>query len=64
MEPAITDILFASDLSQNAKVAMEKAVQFSQMSGAKLHILHVVERISSDAEITMRLYFPDPVLRI
>lgn len=59
MQPHFTEILCATDLSQNSQATMESAVKLAKMSGAKLHVLHVVEAISSDAAVTMQIYFPD-----
>jgi len=50
-------------LSQNATYAFRYAVQLAKMSGAEIHILHVVEELSSDARVTLEAYVMDDALR-
>jgi len=50
-------ILYATDLSKNAAYAFQYAVYLSKMSGASIIILHIVEKMSPDAQIAFRAYF-------
>ena len=56
MLPNIRRILYTTDLSDNAVNAFRYAVLLAKQSGAQLHILHVVEELSSDAKITLESY--------
>lgn len=56
MKPTITNILFATDLSQNSTHALCHAASLAQVTGADIHVLHVVEPMSDDARIAMELY--------
>ncbi len=40
--PQYRDILFCTDFSENADRAFEEAVSVAQLTGANLHVLHVV----------------------
>jgi len=55
----IRRILYCTDLSQNAVYAFRYAAQLAQLTGAKIHILHVVEELSADAKITLLTYIMD-----
>ncbi len=63
MNVEINKILYCTDLSQNAVHAFRYAAQLAKMTGAKIHILHVVEELSSDAKITIQAYFMDSEAR-
>ena len=56
MIPDIKKILYATDLSKNAIYAFRYAVYLSQKTGAEIVILHVIEKLSSDAEFTLMTY--------
>jgi len=56
-------ILFATDLSRNSYFAFERAVALSKVSGAEIHMLHVVEPLSDDAKTTIRMFIQDPAER-
>lgn len=56
MEPMITNILFATDLSHNSTYALRHAASLAQATGAQIHVLHVNEPISDDAKITMEMF--------
>lgn len=59
MLPDIKNILYATDLSDNAGHAFRYAIFLAKKTGAHVHILHVVERLSNDAKITLRSYVLD-----
>ena len=57
--PEIKKILYATDLSKNAIHAFRYAVYLAEKVDAKIVILHVVERMSPDAELVLRAYLDD-----
>ena len=59
MKPAITHILFATDLSQNSTYALRHAASLAEATGARLYVLHVAEPLSDDALITMRIFMQE-----
>ena len=59
----IRKILYCTDLSQNAVYAFQYAAQLAKLTGAKIHILHVVEELSADAKITLLTYIMDDTKR-
>jgi nucleotide-binding universal stress UspA family protein len=50
MIPRIKNILYATDLSKNSAYAFRYAVNSAQRHDARIHILHVIEAISSSTE--------------
>lgn len=57
MEPLVTHILFATDLSHNSTYALRHTAALAQATGARIHVLHVNEPISEDAKITFEMFF-------
>ena len=55
----IRKILYCTDLSQNAVHAFRYAVQLARLTGAEIHILHVVEELSADAKLALQAYIMD-----
>ncbi len=56
MLPEIKRILYCTDLSKNASYAFKYAAYLARQTGAEIHILHVVEKLSNDARITLQTY--------
>ncbi|MGB0467999.1 MAG: universal stress protein [Pontibacterium sp.] len=56
MLPEIRKILYSTDLSKGSTAAFEQAAYLAKKTGADIHILHVVEKLSSDAKITFQTY--------
>ncbi len=52
----IRKILYCTDLSQNAARALRYAVQLAKLTGAEIHVLHVVEELSTDAKVAIQAY--------
>lgn len=52
----VKNILLATDLSENAGYALRFALSTATANGAKVHVLHVVEPLSQDALVTLRLF--------
>ncbi len=46
MIPNIRNILYATDLTKNSAYAFRYAVNSAQKHDAKIHILHVLEKLS------------------
>lgn len=63
MLPKIKRILFATDLSPNAFHAFGYVAELAAISGAEIHMLHVVEALSDDARITLMMFVQDEKLR-
>lgn len=59
MLPQVNDILFATDLSDNANNALRHALGIAQAHQANVHVLHVTEPLTSDAIVTMRIFIQD-----
>lgn len=59
MLPQIRKILYSTDLSKSSTAAFEQAAYIAKQTGADIHILHVVEKLSSDAKITFQSYVMD-----
>jgi nucleotide-binding universal stress UspA family protein len=57
MIPRIKNILYATDLSENSAYAFRYAVNSAQKHNAKIHLLHVVEKIhpAMEARITLHM---------
>lgn len=59
MKPPITNILFATDMSDNSTFALRHTASLAQITGAELHILHVSEALSSEARVTIQMFIQD-----
>ena len=56
MMPDIEKLLYATDLSKNAVYAFRYAAYIAKNLDAKLVILHVVEKMSPDAQLVLMAY--------
>lgn len=59
MLPEFRKILYATDLGPNSIFAFGYAVRLAKLTGAEIHLLHVVESLSNDAEVTLQAYVID-----
>ncbi|MEH6576827.1 MAG: universal stress protein [Amphritea sp.] len=59
MLPEVRKILYSTDLSKSSTTAFEQAAYLAKKTGADIHILHIVEKLSSDAKITFQTYVMD-----
>ncbi len=59
MPAEVRNILYCTDLSENADVALRYAAYLAKLTGADLHVLHVVEELSSDARVTIEAFVMD-----
>jgi nucleotide-binding universal stress UspA family protein len=55
-KPRITEILFATDLSENAIRALGYAMSLAEAYGARITVLHVVEKVPPNAEMLMTAF--------
>ena len=63
MLPQVNDILFATDLSENADHALRHAISLAKALDAKVHVLHVTEPLSQDAIVTLNMFMQDDASR-
>ncbi|MBO1518268.1 universal stress protein [Oceanisphaera pacifica] len=56
MLPNVNNILYCTDLSKNAAYAFQYAVYLAKTTGAQVHILKVVEQLTSDERLTLQSY--------
>jgi len=59
MPAEVRKILYCTDLSENANVAARYAAYLAKLTGADLHVLHVVEELSGDAKVTIQAFLMD-----
>ncbi len=59
MLPPIKKILYTSDLSTHSTYAFKYAISLAKSLGAQVHVLHVVEKLSDDARVTLALFMQD-----
>lgn len=51
MSRNITNILFATDFSESSQQAADYAVTFARLTGAKLHVLHVINELDEHQRV-------------
>ncbi len=56
MLPQIKTILYATDLSENARYAYNYAASLAQQYGANITILHVIEKLSAETFLQIQGY--------
>ena len=59
MQYAIKTLLYSTDLSHNSPIAFGYAAYLAKLTGADIHILHVLERLSADAAFAIQVYVQD-----
>ena len=59
MQHAIKNLLYSTDLSKNAPIAFGYAAYLAKLTGADIHILHVLARLSDDAAFAIQVYVQD-----
>jgi nucleotide-binding universal stress UspA family protein len=55
----VRKLLYCSDLSENSNVALRHAAWLAKLTGADMHVLHVVEELSTDAKVTIQGFIQD-----
>ena len=63
MPPNVRRVLYCTDLSPSATQAFGYALFLAKTAGAEIHVLQVVERLSTDTRIALESYIMDPALR-
>ena len=59
MQHQVKSLLYSTDLSQNALIAFGHAAYLAKLTGADIHLLHVLEKLSDDAAFTLQAYLLD-----
>ena len=59
MQHQVKNVLYSTDLSQNSIIAFGYAAYLAKLTGADLHLLHVLEPLSDDAMFTLQTYLQD-----
>jgi nucleotide-binding universal stress UspA family protein len=59
MQHEVKNLLYSTDLSQNSHIAFGYAAYFARLTGADIHLLHVVEQLSDDVTFTIQTYLQD-----
>lgn len=59
MPAEVRKLLYCTDLSENSNVALRYAAWLAKLTGADMHVLHVVEELSSDAKVTIQGFLMD-----
>ena len=62
MIPKIQNILYATDLSENSDYAFKYAINSAVQHNAKIHMLHVIEPLSSRGKAELRNYIEEKEL--
>jgi len=58
MIPEIRNILYATDLTKNSAFAFRYAVNAADQNDAKIHILHVLEKLTPSEEANLAVWYP------
>jgi nucleotide-binding universal stress UspA family protein len=59
MQHDIKSLLYSTDLSQNSHIAFGYAAYLAKLTGANIHLLHVLESMSDDAMLALQAYVQD-----
>ena len=59
MQHDIKSLLYTTDLSPNSLMAFSYAAFLAKLTGAEIHILHVLEQLSEDATFAILTYIQD-----
>lgn len=59
MQHDIKSLLYSTDLSQNSHIAFGYAAYLAKLTGAEIHLLHVLEKLSDDVAFTLQAYLLD-----
>lgn len=55
MLPEVSKILYCIDLSKSSTVEFEHATYVAKKTGTEIHNLHVEDKLSSDAKLTLQV---------
>ena len=56
MQIEIKNLLYSTDLSKNTHIAFGYAAYLAKLTGADIHLLHVLEKLSDDAVFAIQAY--------
>ena len=59
MQRHFKNILYSTDLSPNSLIAFDHTAYLAKLTGAKIHLLHVLEPLSEDAAFALQTYIQD-----
>ena len=59
MQHNIKNLLYSTDLSRNSSIAFGYAAYLAKLTGAEMHLLHVLEALSDDAVFALQTYVLD-----
>ena len=59
MQHNIKNLLYSTDLSRNSSIAFGYAAYLAKLTGADMHLLHVLEALSDDAVFALQTYVQD-----
>ncbi len=59
MQTSIKNVLYNTDLSQNSHIVFRYAMHFAKITGADVHLLQVMEKLSGDAMLALQAYIQD-----
>lgn len=63
MQHNIKNLLYSTDLSQNSHIAFGYAAYLAKLTGADMHLLHVLASLSNDAMFTLQTYIQNEKMR-
>lgn len=63
MQHDIKNLLYSTDLSQNSLIAFGYAAYLAKLTGANMHLLHVLTSISDDAMFALQTYVQNEKMR-
>lgn len=63
MQLKIKNLLYCTDLSQNSHIAFGYAAYLAKLTGADMHLLHVLTSLSDDAMFTLQTYVQNEKMR-
>ena len=59
MQAPLKNVLYCTDLSQNSYIAFGYAAYLAKLTGADLHLIHVLEPLSDDAVFAFQTFVQD-----
>ena len=63
MQHDLKSVLYSTDLSQNSLIAFGYAAYLAKLTGADIHLLYVLEKLSDDAVFALQTYVQDEARR-
>ena len=63
MQHDLKSVLYSTDLSPNSLIAFGYAAYLAKLTGAEIHLLYVLEKLSDDAVFALQTYVQDEAKR-